>query len=127
MGIPAECAAFQKKFHVPFSMISDPDRVLYRQFNLQRMSPLGVFSPALALKSIAAMRGAIQSKPKATSCNWPVFRPGHQGASFSATDRTTRRAMQPLTQFSKLWRISDQAGCRPERPEVGRILAKFYS
>lgn len=65
MGNSAECAAFQKKFHVPFAMISDPDRVLYRQFDLQRMSPLGVFSPALALKSIAAIaRGHTIGRPQ---------------------------------------------------------------
>jgi peroxiredoxin len=65
MGTSAECSAFQKKFHVPFSMISDPDRALYRQFNLQRMSPMGVFSPTLALKSIAVMaRGYSVGKPQ---------------------------------------------------------------
>jgi peroxiredoxin len=65
MGTPAECTAFQRKFLVPFPMISDPDRTLYRRFHLQRMSPLGVFSPAVALKSIAAMaRGHKIGKPQ---------------------------------------------------------------
>lgn len=55
MGTPGQCAAFQEKFHVTFPMISDPDRTLYGQFHLQRMSPLGVFSPTVALRSIAAI------------------------------------------------------------------------
>lgn len=65
MGNSAECEAFQKKFNVPFPMISDPDRELYQQFNLQRMSPLSVFSPVLALKSIAVVaRGHAIGKPQ---------------------------------------------------------------
>lgn len=65
MGNSVECAAFQKKFHVPFPMISDPDRALYRQFKLERMPLLGVFSPTLALKSIAVIaRGHKIGKPQ---------------------------------------------------------------
>lgn len=65
MGTPAECAVFLKKFHVPFPMISDPDRTLYRRFHLPRMAALGVLSPALALKSIAAVaRGHGIGKPQ---------------------------------------------------------------
>jgi len=64
MGTPAECAAFLKKFGIPFPMIADPQQALYRQFHLKRMSPLGVLSPALAIKSVAAMaRGSGIGKP----------------------------------------------------------------
>jgi peroxiredoxin len=64
MGTPAECAAFLKKFDIPFPMIADPQQALYRQFHLQRMSPLGVLSPAVAIKGLAAMvRGAGIGKP----------------------------------------------------------------
>lgn len=64
MGTPAECTAFLEKFDVPFPMIADPQQALYRQFHLQRMSPLGVFSPVVAIKGLAAMaRGAGIGKP----------------------------------------------------------------
>ncbi len=64
MGTPAECAAFKKKFDIPFPMIADPQQDLYRQFHLKRMSPLGVLSPAMAIKGVAAMvRGAGIGKP----------------------------------------------------------------
>jgi peroxiredoxin len=64
MGTPAECAAFLKKFAIPFPMIADPQQALYRQFHLQRMSPLGVLSPAVAIKGVAAMaRGSGIGKP----------------------------------------------------------------
>ncbi len=64
MGTPAECAAFLKKFDVPFPMIADPQQALYRQFHLKRMSALGVFSPKIAFKGLAAMaRGSGIGKP----------------------------------------------------------------
>jgi len=64
MGTPAECAAFLKKFAIPFPMVADPQQALYRQFHIQRMSPLGVLSPAVAIKGLAAMvRGSGIGKP----------------------------------------------------------------
>jgi peroxiredoxin len=64
MGTPAECAAFLKKFAIPFPMIADPQQALYCQFHLKRMSPLGVLSPAVAIKGLAAMaRGSGIGKP----------------------------------------------------------------
>ncbi len=64
MGTPAECSAFLKKFAIPFPMIADPQQALYRQFHLKRMSPLGVLSPAVAIKGLAAMaRGSGIGKP----------------------------------------------------------------
>ena len=64
MGSPEECTAFLQKFDIPFLMISDSKQALYRQFHLERMSPLGVFSPAVAIKGLAAMaRGSGIGKP----------------------------------------------------------------
>lgn len=64
MGTPAECAAFLRKFDVPFPMIADTRQALYRQFHLKRMSPLAAFSPTVAVKGIAAMaRGFGIGKP----------------------------------------------------------------
>jgi len=64
MGTPAECETFLKKFVIPFPMIADPQQALYRQFLLKRMSPLGVLSPAVAIKGLAAMaRGSGIGKP----------------------------------------------------------------
>lgn len=64
MGTPVECAAFLRKLDIPFPMIADPQQALYRQFHLQRMSPLGVLSPAVAIKGLAAVaRGAGIGKP----------------------------------------------------------------
>ena len=64
MGTPPECAAFLKKVDIPFPMIADPQQALYRQFHLKRMSPLGVLSPAVAIKGLAAMaRGSGIGKP----------------------------------------------------------------
>ncbi len=55
MGTPEESTSFKEKFDVPFPIISDPGQQVCRAFDLKRMSPLGFFSPAVALKGISAM------------------------------------------------------------------------
>jgi peroxiredoxin len=55
MGTPEESTSFKEKFGVPFPIISDPEKQVYRAFDLKRLSPLGFFSPAVALKGISAM------------------------------------------------------------------------
>ena len=55
MGSPSEAAAFAEKFAVPFPIAADANRALYRAYALERMNPLGFFSPLVALKGISAM------------------------------------------------------------------------
>lgn len=55
MGTPEESTSFKEKFDVPFPIISDPGQQVYRAFDLKRISPLGFFSPTVALKGISAM------------------------------------------------------------------------
>ena len=55
MGTEAQTRAFIERFEVPFPMICDPDQHLYREFAIERMSPLGFLSPTMALRGIAAM------------------------------------------------------------------------
>jgi len=55
MGTPSESAEFAEKFNVPFPIVADPQKKLYRKFELKQMSPLGFFSPSVALKGIAAI------------------------------------------------------------------------
>ena len=57
MGTLSESAEFAAKFNVPFSIVSDPEKKLYRKFELKQMSTLGFFSPSVALKGIAAIVG----------------------------------------------------------------------
>lgn len=57
MGTPAESAHFVEKFKVPFPIVADPHRKLYRRFELKQMSTLGFFSPSLVLKGVTAMAG----------------------------------------------------------------------
>ena len=57
MGTPSESAEFAEKFKVPFSIVADPQKKLYRRFELKQMSTLGFFSPSLALKGVAAIAG----------------------------------------------------------------------
>ncbi len=55
MGTASQTQEFIERFNVPFPMICDPDQHLYRDFSIERMSPLGFFSPTMALRGIAAM------------------------------------------------------------------------
>ena len=55
MGTPSESAEFAEKFKVPFPIVADPQKKLYRRFELKQMSTLGFFSPSLALKGVAAI------------------------------------------------------------------------
>ncbi len=57
MGTPSEAAEFASKFNVPFPIVADPDKKLYRKFELKQMTALGFFSPVLALKGAAALVG----------------------------------------------------------------------
>lgn len=55
MGTPEESAAFEMKFDIPFPLISDPKRRLYRTFGLRMVSALGLLSPSVAVKGILAI------------------------------------------------------------------------
>jgi peroxiredoxin len=57
MGTPAESAEFAAKYNVPFPIVADPGKNLYRKFDLKQMSPLEFFSPSVALKGVAAIIG----------------------------------------------------------------------
>ena len=55
MGTPEESATFEKKFDIPFPLISDPKRQLYGAFELKQVSALELLSPSVAFKGILAM------------------------------------------------------------------------
>ena len=57
MGTPSESVEFAEKFKVPFPIVADPQKKLYRKFELKEMSTLGFFSPSVALKGVAAIVG----------------------------------------------------------------------
>ncbi len=55
MGSVDQAQAFIQRFEVAFPMICDPDQHLYREFAVERMSPMGFLSPSMVLRGIAAM------------------------------------------------------------------------
>ncbi len=55
MGSVAQTQEFIQRFEVAFPMVCDPDQHLYREFAVERMSPIGFFSPSMVLRGIAAM------------------------------------------------------------------------
>ena len=65
MGTVAQTKAFIRQLAVPFPMVCDPEREIYKTFALKRISPLGFLSPALAVKGLAAMgRGHAPGVPQ---------------------------------------------------------------
>jgi peroxiredoxin len=55
MGTPAESSAFAAKYDVPFPIVSDPGKMMYRTFDLKRMAPWGFLAPEVVLKGVSAM------------------------------------------------------------------------
>ena len=55
MGSENVTRDFIERFGVPFPMVCDPDQHLYRDYAVERMSPLGFLSPTMALRGISAM------------------------------------------------------------------------
>lgn len=65
MGTPPETAAFAEKFDVPFPVVADSKRELYRSFAIGRMQPWGFLSPLVALKGVSAMaQGHLMGLPQ---------------------------------------------------------------
>ncbi|MDZ7582084.1 MAG: AhpC/TSA family protein [Deltaproteobacteria bacterium] len=52
---PAESRAFAAKYDVPFPLVSDPAKMVYRKFDLRRMTPWGFLAPEVVLKGVSAM------------------------------------------------------------------------
>ena len=55
MGTPAESNAFAAKYDVPFPIVSDPGKMMYRTFELKRMAPWGFLAPEVVLKGVSAI------------------------------------------------------------------------
>jgi peroxiredoxin len=65
LGTPVETAAFKDQFQVPFSMIADPQKRLFRAFHLKRASLGGLLTVGMAVKGLWAMaRGHAIGMPK---------------------------------------------------------------
>ena len=55
LGTPQETATFKDQFQVPFAMIADPHKRLFRAFNLKQASLGGLLSLGTAAKGLSAM------------------------------------------------------------------------
>ncbi len=55
LGTPGETAAFKDRFHVPFTMIADPRKRLFKAFHLKQASLGGLLSVGVAVKGLSAM------------------------------------------------------------------------
>ena len=65
LGTPEETAAFKDQFQVPFGMIADPQKRLFRAFHLKQASLGGLLSVGMAVKGLSAMaRGHSIGIPK---------------------------------------------------------------
>ena len=65
LGTPEETAAFKDQFRVPFTMIADPEKRLFKAFPLKQASLGGLLSVSMAVKGLSAMaRGHTIGIPK---------------------------------------------------------------
>lgn len=65
LGTPEETADFKEQFQVPFPMVSDSEKRLFRDFDLKQMSPSSMLSVGLAIKGFMTMaKGHHMGVPK---------------------------------------------------------------
>ena len=65
LGTPEVTAAFKDQFRVPFTMIADPEKRVFKAFHLKQASLGGLLSVSMAVKGLSAMaRGHTIGIPK---------------------------------------------------------------
>ena len=65
LGTTEETAAFRDQFQVPFTLIADPERHLFKAFDLKRAGAAALLSPRMALRGFSAMaKGHVVGVPK---------------------------------------------------------------
>jgi len=55
MGTVEQTAAFKEKFDVPYAMASDPERKLYRKFQIGFMPLASIFYPRVIGRTLSAL------------------------------------------------------------------------
>lgn len=55
LGTVEETAQFKSRFDLPFDMIADPERTLFKEFGLKRASTAKLLSVGMAVKGVSAM------------------------------------------------------------------------
>jgi len=55
LGTTAETAAFKERYGIPFPMIADPGKALFKAFHLKQASATALLSPGMAVKGVSAL------------------------------------------------------------------------
>ncbi len=55
MGTVEQTAAFKRKFDIPYAMASDPERKLYRKFQIGFMPMASIFHPRVIARTVSAL------------------------------------------------------------------------
>ena len=72
MGTTAEAESFRQQYGVPFPIISDPEKHLYRAYGLKRAHLMQLFSPGLLRKGLqAAGEGHLPGIPQGDTMQMP--------------------------------------------------------
>lgn len=72
LGTPAEALEFSRQFSVPFPIIADPGKDLYRTYGLKRANFMQLASPAILLKGLKGMReGYLPGRPQGDVLQMP--------------------------------------------------------
>lgn len=82
LGTQAEALKFSRQFDVPFPIIVDPQKLLYRTYGLKKASIMQLVTPDILLKGIRSMReGHLPGMPQGDVQQLPgafvIDREGH--------------------------------------------------
>lgn len=55
MGTVEQTAAFKRKFDIPYAMVSDPERKLYRKYQIGFMPLVSIFYPRVITRTVSAL------------------------------------------------------------------------
>mgnify|MGYP002063541227 CR=1 FL=1 len=121
LGTVEETAAFKAQFHVPFPMIADPEKQLFKAFQLKQATPKALLSVGMAMKGLAAMaKGHGIGIPKGDVRQLPgvfiIDKGGRIRFSHFAKDPADHPAADALLQFLQ----SHRDMIPPAGPDAGK-------
>jgi peroxiredoxin len=121
LGTVEETAAFKAQYNVPFPMVADPEKQLFKAFQLKQATPKALLSAGMAMKGLAALaKGHGIGIPKGDVRQLPgvfiIDKGGRIRFSHFAKDPADHPAADALLQFLQ----SHRDMIPPAGPDAGK-------
>ena len=109
LGIPEQAEHFRKEFHLSFPIICDPDKELYRMFDLGRSTIMNTASPAVLLKGLRAMsQGYMPGIPRGDTMQLPgvflIDKEGNIRYSYFSKDPSDHPSVETLLKLKEMFK-----------------------